>query len=428
MKKRSIQLSICTAAGVALAALSQPAFAAGPTVDGTLDPSLYGGALATQTINTGFGDSTVGDGTSSGGSELDAAYGTVQNGNLYLFFAGNYENNGNHINIFIADGRAGGQNVLSANSSSGNLSTANGLTFPTGFNATYVIDGNASGNTFYIDQYDLTRNSANYLGGVPLSGGIGNNQTLNGIAVGVNNTNAAGVVGSTSGTAADPTAADAVTTGLELAIPLAALGYPSGSVQVLAAINGGGDSYLSNQFLPGLPVGYTNLGTPSSVNLATNGADITPFSVTVPATPNGVWEAPGGGSWNSTAPWSNGVIPDGAGTAVVFASATTDSNVTLDGSFSAGTLTFSSTFSYNISSGTGGTLTLDNGTSQATVTSYAGSQTISAPLVLNSNTSVTAVSHGDIITLSGNISGTGSLTTFDQGIQQLYRRNHRRRR
>src|SRR5689334_16602673 len=82
-----------------------------PTVDGTLD-GAYGSPLATQTINTGFGDSTIGDGSSSGGSELDAAYGIVSGGSLYLFIAGNLEQNFNHINIFISDGRTG-QTTLS---------------------------------------------------------------------------------------------------------------------------------------------------------------------------------------------------------------------------------------------------------------------------------------------------------------------------
>ena len=41
------------------------------------------------------------------------------------------------------------------------------------------------------------------------------------------------------------------TTGLELVVPLSAIGYTGGNIEVLADINGGGDSYLSNQLLPG---------------------------------------------------------------------------------------------------------------------------------------------------------------------------------
>ncbi len=50
------------------------------------------------------------------------------------------------------------------------------------------------------------------------------------------------------------------TTGLELAIPLSVLGWTGGNIEVLADINGTGDAYLSNQFLPGLPDGTGNLG------------------------------------------------------------------------------------------------------------------------------------------------------------------------
>src|SRR5580698_9269497 len=84
------------------------------SVDGTLNYSEgYGSPLASQTVNTGFGDnSSDTSGRSGGGSELDAIYGVVYNGYLYLFIAGNVEANGNNINIFISDGQPGGQNVL----------------------------------------------------------------------------------------------------------------------------------------------------------------------------------------------------------------------------------------------------------------------------------------------------------------------------
>ncbi len=262
MRKRSrIQnLSLCLG-GFALAGVARQANAQ-IAVDGTLD-SGYGSALATQTVNTGYGDSTIGDGTSGGGSELDAGYGVVQNGELYVFIAGNFENNGNHVDLFINDGRSGGQAVLNASTASGNLNAMNGSVFSPGFSATYAIDANDYANTLYIDQYDLVKNTANYLGSVPLTGGIGNSQNLTGLKVALNNTNAAGVVGDGgTGTAADPTAANAVKTGLEIGIPLAALGNPAAgsNIEIMADLNGGGNNYLSNQFLAGLPVGTTDLG------------------------------------------------------------------------------------------------------------------------------------------------------------------------
>jgi hypothetical protein len=53
-----------------------------------------------------------------------------------------------------------------------------------------------------------------------------------------------------------------------VAIPLSLLGNPTSSIQVVADINGGGNSYLSNQFLGGLPSNAGNLGTPNTVDLS----------------------------------------------------------------------------------------------------------------------------------------------------------------
>jgi hypothetical protein len=242
--------------GIAISTLALPA-GAQITVDGTLDPA-YGSALAVQTVNTGFGDSTVGDGTSNGGSELDAVYGIVTGGNLDVFLSGNFEDNGNHANVFIDDGRAG-QSILAV-PATGTLQTMNGSAFSPGFQATEAIDLNDYQGTDYIEEYTLTGTPAGgYVGSVPLTGGIGTGSPSGAFQYGFNDTNAAGVNGN-AGTAADPVAAQAVTTGLEIQVPLSILGNPTGPILVLADINGGGDSYLSNQFLPGLPVGTGNVG------------------------------------------------------------------------------------------------------------------------------------------------------------------------
>jgi glycosidase len=234
------------------------------TVDGTLNSSEgYGGPLATQTINTGFGDNTSDtSGNSSGGSELDAVYSVATNGYLYLFIAGNVQANGNNINIFIADGQAGGQHTLNIGGSAGETAMNNSV-FSPGFNANLMFTFTNSATTLSVDEAVLSGSSGteSHLGSVTLSGGIGNNQNVggSGFAVGFNNSNTAGVNGNT-GTAANQAAADAVTTGLELGIPLSMLGNPTNSVEVLIDINGNNYAYLSNQFLPGLPVGTGNLG------------------------------------------------------------------------------------------------------------------------------------------------------------------------
>jgi len=247
----------------------------------------YGGPLATQTINTGFGDSTVGDGTSAGGSELDAAYGVVQGGNLNVFLAGNFEDNGNHVNVFVSDGRLG-QGVLTL-PATGTMATMNGSVFSPGFQATYALDANDFSGTTYVEEYTYAGPAVltgGFVGSIPLTGGIGTG-TPGQATIGWNDTNAAGVNGN-SGTAANAAAADAVTTGMEVSIPLSVLGNPSGSIEVLADINGGGDSFLANQFLPGLAVGTGNVGGGGPYTGPTNGSfnfSNTPgefFSVTVP--------------------------------------------------------------------------------------------------------------------------------------------------
>ncbi len=238
-------------------------------VDGTRD-AAYGSALTTQTVNTGFGDNNVAtDGTSNGGSELDAGYGTVQNGNLYLFLSGNFENNGNHVNVFIADGRAG-QSTLALPSGT-TMSAMNGSKFSPGFQVTTALDLNNYQGTAYVEEFNTVGGTATgqYQGNFALTNGIGSGSpdatsgtspfTGGSITYGLNDTNIGGVNGNT-GTAADPTAANAVTTGLEVSIPLSILGNPTGAIEVLADLNGGADQYLSNQFLPGLTVGSGNVG------------------------------------------------------------------------------------------------------------------------------------------------------------------------
>ncbi len=226
------------------------------SIDGTLDAG-YGSALAVQTVNTGFGDSTIGDGTSFGGSELDAAYGSISGGYLYLFLAGNFQNNGNHLNVFLSDGRAGQSTLAAAGGTAANM---NGSVFSSGFQATYMLDLNDYANTVYVEEHNLFGTpTGGYVGSFSLSGGIGGGTPGGSIQYALNNLNVGGVNGST-GTAANAATAQAVTTGMEIAIPLSLLGSPT-SVSVLASINGGGDGYLSNQFLTGLGVGSGNVAS-----------------------------------------------------------------------------------------------------------------------------------------------------------------------
>lgn len=215
------------------------------SINGVYDPA-YGNALCVQTDATGFGALY---------NQLDAAYGLIAGGKLYLFFSGNLQNNANNLNLFIADGRPG-QSTLSAanpgNLGANSLSVMNGSIFSPGFSATYAFNFNYNGTTLTVSQYDLVHNTAvDALGVLTTSGGIVANASVdNAVVVGFNNNNArsqAADVGSGA-------------SGLELAIPLSLLGNPAGPINVLADINGSSQGYLSNQLLPGLPAGTANLG------------------------------------------------------------------------------------------------------------------------------------------------------------------------
>ncbi len=244
-------LSVCVLAAVAVAA---------PTLDGFRDPA-YGSAAAVQSVESGF---TL--------SELDAAYASVEGGTLYLMLTGNLQNNFNRLNIFI-DSQAGGQNVLQNNANFGGTNPENdnwagkhaGMTFDSGFEADYMLilrNGNSGGNRFDIDYAVVGGGLGNFVAAGNVFGGslTGANASAlsNGIGVAFNNSNVGGVLDGTG--AANQAAALAVTTGVELAIPLSTIGNPVGAFKISAMINGANHDYLSNQFLSGVPAGTGNLG------------------------------------------------------------------------------------------------------------------------------------------------------------------------
>jgi hypothetical protein len=246
--------------------LALPAWAA-PTLDGTKDAS-YGGAWAVQTVETQFGDANP-----NGGSELDAAYAQISGGTLYLMLTGNLENNFNKLNIFI-DSVAGGENMLTADANSGGNNPENdgwankhaGMMFDAGFAADYMIilrNGNFGGDRFDIDYAVVGGGLGNYEAASDVFGGslTGSDVSAlpNGIGVAFDRSNTMGVTGGTA--AANQAAALAVTTGIELAIPLSTIGSPNPQdIMISAMVNGSNHDYLSNQFLGGLTPPQGNLG------------------------------------------------------------------------------------------------------------------------------------------------------------------------
>lgn len=259
-------------------------------IDGTAD-AAYGSAIVTQQLGTAFGDNTNAVIGAATGSELDTAYGMISNGVLYLVLAGNFERNNNHLNLFFQSD-TGGQNTLT-NINPGvdfnYLNNLSNLTFDATFAPNYYLSANvgggASNNPCFVNYAALYPRGAGFNGSVTSNGFFlgqitvtnGNGGVLSGgsdpfgVKIGVNNSNIAGVTGDGSGCYSNETPFNpgAVTTGIELAIPLGAIGSPAGNVTVCAFIAGG--SFISNQILG--PLGTNdpnycqgNLGNPTSTN------------------------------------------------------------------------------------------------------------------------------------------------------------------
>jgi hypothetical protein len=248
---------------------------AATTVDGTKDVD-YGGPLAVQTVETGFADNF---------NELDAGYGLIEGGKLYLMLTGNIEANFNRLEIFI-DSKAGGQSVFDS-SGNDNASFMDGLVFDAGFTADYhliVRRGTNLGNQqLNLDFADLSAQSASgyfdilFGGGLAGTGATGTGVNASVVEVGYNNSNAAGIAGGSA--AANQAAATAVTTGLELGIELSDLGYAGGPIHVMVGLNNVDHNYWSNQFLAGLPAPQGNLGSDELGGFTGEGAiDMTHFA------------------------------------------------------------------------------------------------------------------------------------------------------
>ncbi|MCS6829736.1 MAG: carboxypeptidase-like regulatory domain-containing protein [Armatimonadota bacterium] len=242
-----------------------------PVIDGSWDPAYQ--VLAVQNTQTGFGDSNLGLVDYANGSELDVAYGVIKDGWLYLLLAGNLESNFNKLEIFF-DTRPGGQNRLRGDNPGvdfgglnrmGDDGSGNGLTFDPDFEADFWIGATGGGAPYrlYVNYAELGSPGVGlYLGntGAASDGVLVDGNNPFGIRATINNSNVGGVTGGTGlGSGAD------VTTGVELAIPLSALGSPSGPFKVCVFINGLFHDYVSNQVLAGIG-GGGNLGEPRWVN------------------------------------------------------------------------------------------------------------------------------------------------------------------
>jgi autotransporter-associated beta strand protein len=195
-------------------------------------------------------------------------------------------------------------------------------------------------------------------------------------------------------------------------------GQPIGNPPVTWSLTGPGMLSSSGLYSPAYAPGTATVQ-------ATSGSLVGTASVTV--TGQAEWNAPVDASWGASGSWADSVtgaaiaapgVRGIAGDTVLFASAS-DGTVTLDGASPAlAGITFdNSTTSYTIAQGTGGSVTLQ-ASGQATVSVLAGTHAISAPVGLLSNTSF-SIAAGSSLTVSGDISGDGSLTESGGGVLRL---------
>lgn len=257
---------------IATIAASTSVASAQVVLDGSADKS-YGPAIVVQNTQTGFGDSNLGSIDYANGSELDAAYGTIVDGVLYLMLAGNLESNFNKLEIFV-DAVAGGQNRLRGDNLDvdfnglnrmGDDGTGNGLTFDADFEADLWVGATCGGTPFAVYfNYATLPTDGFGTGGYQGNGGAGAKGARifkSGFGFGLNNSNVGGVFGGT-----ELGDGSGVSTGVEVRIPLGAIpGYKGGDVKVCAFINGQGHDYLSNQVLAPLG-GGPNFAEPRNVN------------------------------------------------------------------------------------------------------------------------------------------------------------------
>ena len=161
------------------------------------------------------------------------------------------------------------------------------------------------------------------------------------------------------------------------------------------------------------------LSTTSSVNV-TVGQTLAAYSVTPP--PQNGGGADGGGSFQTTAldqfgdPLSTQPsLPYSISGNDINFNAAGGATIDLNGeSLSFASVTFSTDGNAVAQQGSGGTLDLANGANSATLTVTGGSDTIAAPVDLQSNTSVLPAAGSQLI-ISGDISGMGSLTVDAPG-------------
>ena len=177
--------------------------------------------------------------------------------------------------MFI-DAAAGGQNRLRGDNADvdfNGLNRMSDLNFDTGFEADYYLTfggGDMGGGDYKLFGKFATLPTGGSGVGTFLGGTVKaptRRARMRSASSTIDNRNVAGQQGVARWLGAG------TFTGLEIAIPLAAIGNPGDCIKILAFVNGGSHDFLANQSLGPLVPGTCNLGEPHAVDFRTQPDD-----------------------------------------------------------------------------------------------------------------------------------------------------------
>jgi hypothetical protein len=130
----------------------------------------------------------------------------------------------------------------------------------------------------------------------------------------------------------------------------------------------------------------------------------------VAISPQMQWATNTSGNWSDVAKWMLSAVPNGVDRPANFLKKiTAPQTITVNGNFTAGSINFDNANRYTIAGS--GILTLQSAEGAAAITVGSGSHTISAPLVLASDTTITVLPAASKLTISGSFTATGRTVT-----------------
>jgi len=148
-------------------------------------------------------------------------------------------------------------------------------------------------------------------------------------------------------------------------------------------------------------------------DFASNTYGLTQFQPFVEVVQMDQWNG-GSSNWSNTSSWNTGTPPDVTDAVAGFlGNATQDRTATVDEPVTVGAIVLdNAAHQYTLTGNGDNSITMSNLSGDAAITVNHGTHVISAPLVLACNTTVTVANASDMLTLGGDISGTGAGLTL----------------